>query len=133
MANANFLAIFVAALSGFMVGGLWYGPIFGKTWMAEHGFTEDSIKETNMAKLYGSVFLLSLISAFFLGHMLAHFNPDFTRTMMISTGIGAAFVGTAIGTNYLFSQKSLKLFLIDAGYWMCFYAAMGAIFYLFGS
>ena len=38
----------------------------------------------------------------------------------------------AIGTNYLFSRASGRLFAIDAGYWLLFYAAMGAVFVILG-
>jgi len=48
--------------------------------------------------------------------------------MMISTGIALGFIVPALGTNYLFSRASRKLFLIDAGYWLLFYSAMGAVF-----
>jgi len=50
------------------------------------------------------------------------------QTMMISTGIALGFIVPALGTNYLFSRASRKLFLIDAGYWLLFYSAMGAVF-----
>ncbi len=128
----NWLTIIVAAAAGFFVGGLWYGPIMGKAWMAEHGFTEEALAKGNMVQIYGTTFVLSLISAFFLGHLLAHFNPKPVQTMMISTGIALGFIIPAIGTNYLFSRASLKLFLIDAGYWLLFYAAMGAVFVVLG-
>jgi hypothetical protein len=52
MANANLLAILVAAATGFLIGGLWYGPLFGKAWMAEHGFTEEQMRGGNMLKIY---------------------------------------------------------------------------------
>ena len=39
-----------------------------------------------------------------------------------------SFVATSIGVNYLFARKSLKLFLIDGGYWTVVYTAMGAVF-----
>jgi hypothetical protein len=74
-----------------------------------------------------------VLSAVFLGHLLAHFDTDFTRTMMISTGIAIGFITPAIGTNYLFGRKSGKLFAIDAGYWIAFYAAMGLVFALLGA
>ena len=48
VANANLLAILVAAATGFLIGGLWYGPLFGKAWMAEHGFTEEQLRAGNM-------------------------------------------------------------------------------------
>jgi hypothetical protein len=132
MANANLLAIFVAAACGFLVGGIWYGPLFGKTWQREIGLSDDDIKNTNMLKVYGTAFLFSVLSAVFLGHLLAHFDTDFQRTMMIATGIAIGFIVPAIGTNYLFGRKSGTLFAIDAGYWIAFYAAMGLVFALLG-
>ena len=51
----------------------------------------------------------------------------------IALAAGLAFVGPAIGTNYLFGRKSGKLFAIDAGYWLVFYAAMGLVFALLGA
>lgn len=133
MANANLLAILIAAAAGFLVGGLWYGPLFGKAWMAENGFTEDGLKNANMLKIYGLTFAFSVLSAVFLGHLLAFFDTGPRSTMMISTGIALGYIVPAIGTNYLFSRKSGKLFAIDAGYWVVFYAAMGAVFVLLGS
>ena len=133
MANTNLLAILVAAASGFMVGGLWYGPLFGKAWQREIGLSDDEIKSGNMAKIFGITFLFSILSAVFLGHLLSHFDTDFQRTMMISIGIAIGFVAPAIGTNYLYGRKSGKLFAIDAGYWIAFYAAMGLVFGLLGA
>jgi hypothetical protein len=134
MANANLLAILVAAAAGFLVGGIWYGPLFGKAWMTEHGLTEEELKNANMLKIYGLTFAFSVLSAVFLGHLLAHFGTMSARsTMMISIGVALGFIVPAIGTNYLFSRMSGKLFAIDAGYWLLFYAAMGVVFVLLGS
>ncbi|CAN1493780.1 Protein of unknown function DUF1761 [Sphingomonadaceae bacterium] len=133
MANANILAILIAAASGFLVGGIWYGPLFGKAWQRAIGLSDDELKSANMIKIFGITFLFSLLSAVFLGHLLAHFDTDFYRTMMISTGIALGFVAPAIGTNYLYGRKSGKLFAIDAGYWIVFYAAMGLVFGLLGA
>ncbi len=134
MANANLLAILVAAISGFMVGGIWYGPLFGKAWQREIGLSDDALKNANALKIYGTTFLFSILSAVLLGHMLAHFGEMSLRsTMMISVGVALGFIVPAIGTNYLFGQKSGRLFAIDAGYWIAFYAAMGLVFALLGA
>jgi hypothetical protein len=130
MANANLLAILIAAAAGFLVGGIWYGPLFGKAWMNENGFTEDSLKNANMLKIYGLTFAFSVLSAVVLGHILASSSGSARTTMMISIGVAIGLIVPAIGTNYLFSRKSAKLFAIDAGYWVAFYAAMGTIFVL---
>lgn len=133
MANANLVAILIAAASGFLIGGIWYGRLFGKAWQREVGLSDAEIQSANMVKIFGITFLFSLLSAVFLGHLLAHFDTDFYRTMMISTGIALGFVAPAIGTNYLYGRKSGKLFAIDAGYWIAFYAAMGLVFGLLGA
>ncbi len=132
MANANLLAILVAAATGFLIGGLWYGPLFGKAWMAEHGFTEEQLRNGNMLKICGLTFAFSVLSAVFLGHLLAFFDTNTRSTLMISIGISLGYIIPAIGTNYLFSRKSGRLFAIDAGYWLVFYAAMGLVFLLLG-
>jgi hypothetical protein len=133
MANLSWIAIIAAAAAGFVVGGIWYGPLFGKAWMAEHGCTEEELKEGNFTLIYGATFVLSIVSAIFLGHLLAHFGEMSARsTMMISVGVALGFVVPAIGTNYLFSRASVKLFAIDAGYWLLFYAAMGGVFVFLG-
>jgi hypothetical protein len=133
MANLSWIAVVVAALAGFIVGGLWYGPLFGKAWAKEQGLSEEDLKQGNMPLIFGTTFLLSVVSAVFLGHLLAHFGDMSARsTMMISVGIALGFVVPAIGTNYLFGRASMKLFAIDAGYWIAFYAAMGAVFVFLG-
>jgi hypothetical protein len=132
MWDINWLSVLAAAVAGFMVGGLWYGPAFGKLWMAETGITEETAKKSNMVQLFGTVFVLNLIAAFILGHVLATYGkPGIGTSAMIGGGIGLGFVATSIGVNYLFSRNSLRLFFIDAGYWTVIYTVMGAIFGLF--
>ncbi len=134
MANANLLPILVAALCGFLIGGLWYGPLFGKLWQREAGISDEAMRATNPIKLFGLTFLFSVLSAVFLGHLLASTGVSKPRVvMMISVGVALGFIIPAFGTNYLFGRKSGMLFAIDAGYWVMFYAAMGGVFVLLGS
>jgi hypothetical protein len=37
---------------------------------------------------------------------------------------------TSLGVNYLFSRMSLRLFLIDSGYWLVVYCVMGVVLQL---
>lgn len=125
----NWLAVVLAALAGFVVGGIWYGPVMGKKWMGAVGLTEEQIKQGNMAVIYGGAFLFSLLASWTLAHTFASYGQDFSVSVKIMTAFGVAlgFIVPAIGTNYLFSQKSKALFLIDAAYWLLFYIAMGAV------
>ncbi|WP_420607231.1 DUF1761 domain-containing protein [Novosphingopyxis sp.] len=129
----NILTILLAALAAFLVGGLWYGPLFGTAWMRLIGKTPEELGQANMVKLYGIAFLFALLQATMLAHLFARIGaPPFHIVMMISTGIALGFVIPAIGTNYLFRREPGKLFFIDAGYWFAFYAAMGLVFALLG-
>jgi len=132
--DINWLAVILAAVSGFMVGGLWYGPIMGKKWMGAVGLTEDDIKEGNPAILYGGAFAFSLLASWTLAHTFATYSVDWSMTVKVLTAFGVAvgFIVPAIGTNYLFSKKSKNLFFIDAGYWCLFYIAMGFVHALLG-
>lgn len=128
----NWLTIIAAAVAAFMVGGIWYGPLFSKAWMAESGFSEANLAGRNMVMLFGGTIALNLISAFFLGHLLAYFDPQPVQTMMISTGIALGFVIPGLAVNYMYSRKSMRLFLIDAGYFLAIFAVMGGVFVVLG-
>ncbi len=127
--QVHWLAILIAAVAGFVVGGLWYGPILGKAWMAERGVTPESAKEGfNMPLVFGTTFVLNLVASFVLDHVFGTYgHPGMSLAVMIAGGIALAFIATSIGVNYLFSRMSLTLFLIDAGYWLVIYCVMGAI------
>lgn len=132
MWNINLWAVLLSAASTFLVGGLWYGPLFLKTWQRETGVSEEAMKARHPAQVFGLAFLLNLFAAYFLGHVLATYgNPALSVDVMIALGLALAFVVTAFGVNYLFAGKSFKLFLIDAGYFVVSYSLMGLIFGLF--
>ncbi len=128
----NWLGVVLAALAGFVVGGIWYGPIMGKKWMGAVGLTEEQIKEGNMGLIYGGAFAFSLLASWTLAHTFqsyADLGADLSvfAKVMTSFGVALGFIIPALGTNYLFSQKGKALFFIDAGYWMLFYIAMGLV------
>lgn len=50
--DVNWIAIIAAAACGFLVGGIWYGPVMGKRWMGAVGLTEEEIKDGNMALFF---------------------------------------------------------------------------------
>ncbi|MEP5937042.1 MAG: DUF1761 domain-containing protein [Erythrobacter sp.] len=130
--DVNWLGVVLAAAAGFVVGGLWYGPIMGKKWMGAVGLTEEQIKEGSMGLIYGGAFAFSLLASWALAHTFhsyALLNADLSvmAKVMTSFGVALGFIVPALGTNYLFSQKGKALFFIDAGYWLLFYIAMGLV------
>jgi hypothetical protein len=127
VADFNWLAIIVATITAFVLGGAWYAKgLFGAAWMQAVGLTEDDAKNANMAKTFGGAFVLQLIAAMTLATFL---GPESTWLSGVYTGlvIGFGFVATAYGVTYLFEQRPLRLFMINAGYNVVLLAIMGAI------
>ena len=126
LSTLNYLAILVAALSTFVIGAVWYGPVFGKLWMKENGFTEEDLKSANMGKIYGTAFVLEFIMAFNLAAFLGQ-TVNMGEGMLYGFLTGFGWIALAIGVNYLFSRNSLKLWLIDGLYFAVSFTLMGAI------
>ena len=54
MPLVSLLATLLATVLSFVLGGLWYGPLFAKTWMRLIGVSESTLREGfNPAKTYG--------------------------------------------------------------------------------
>ncbi|GMM93449.1 DUF1761 domain-containing protein [Qipengyuania sp. MTN3-11] len=127
--DVNWVAVVIAALAGFLVGGLWYGPIMGRRWMAAIGLTEEDMKSADAGKLYGFTFLLALLASWTLAHTFASYDQSlgFMVKLLTAFGVALGFIVPALWTNYLFQRADRRLFWIDAGYWLLFYIAMGLV------
>jgi hypothetical protein len=117
-----------------VIGFLWYSPfLFAKPWMVAMGYDpEDKAKIAEMQKgaglMYGIAMLASLLSAFVLGKIIFHLAiVTALYGMKAGLAVWAAFVMTVQLTDKMFSRRPLKLFLINTGYQLASYLAMGAI------
>lgn len=122
----NWLAVFAAAASSFILGGLWYSALFAKQWQTAAGVTDEQIKNGNMALIFGGSFVLALIAsasfAFFLGSEM-----DAMTGALYGFTAGLCWVAASFGINYLFERKSLTLFLINGGYHTLQFTLIGLI------
>ena len=127
MEQVNLLAVGAAALSTFLIGGLWYSPLlFAKSWMALNGFTEEDLKSANMVRTFGISFLCSVIIAFNLAAFLGS-ESDLAFDIAAGFATGFGWVAMSMGMVYTFERKPLKLWLINAGYHVVAYTVMGVI------
>jgi len=127
MSTINIWAVIAATLSSFLVGWLWYGPLFGKFWMRATGLNEEQLQQGNMAKIFGFSFIFELIMAFNLAMFLN--DPGTTVTWGAAAGFLAGFgwVFFALAVNSLYEQKSWKYVFINGGYWTVAFTVMGVI------
>lgn len=125
LGGLNWLAVLLAALAGFALGGIWYGPLFGKTWAVEVGMTPQRMQAASKGRIYGTVFVLNLVTAASLAMFIGSGDVRFGAFAGFMTGL--TFVAVALGITYLFEMRSLRLWLINSGYQVLFFTLMGAI------
>ena len=126
LSGINWLAVVVAAVSTFLLGGLWYGPLLGRSWMAASGMTEERARQGNMALVFGVSFLLQLLAAVVLAMFI---GAESTAGGGFAAGaaVGGAWVAAAFGVVYLFEQRPLAHWAVNASYHIVSYSIMGLI------
>lgn len=123
----SLLKVLVAALATFILGGLWYGPLFGKAWQARVGLSDEQLQSSNKGKVFGLSFVLAFIAAYVFAMFL---GPEPAPAFAIGVGAlaGLCWVGASFGINDLFEQRSLGLWAINAGYHTLVFTIFGAVF-----
>jgi hypothetical protein len=123
--DVNWLAVVAAAASAFLLGGIWYGPLFKNTWCREAG-VDPNAAPGHPARVFGSAFVLAFVAAAAFAWLLGP-APHLHLALHHGVLVGAAFVATSFGINYAFAQRSLKLWLIDGGYHLLQFTLYGLI------
>ena len=127
MPEVNWIAIVIAALGSFLLGGLWYSPaLFGKAWQREIGLTVEQLKRGNRARIFGLSFVLALLAAWNFANFLGP-RPSLALGLGAGASAGLLWVAGSFGINYLFERRSLKLFLINGGYHTLQFAIIGLV------
>jgi len=133
----NWLAVLVAGISAFVLGGVWYSPaLFGKAWMKDSRLSEEQIKAGNKGKIFGATAIFSLLMAVNLAMYLADSPANCPegcaqRTDLAWGTIAGFLTGIwtfcAIAIHSLFELKSWRLILINGFYSLFSLTLMGAI------
>jgi hypothetical protein len=116
----NYWAVLMGGIASMIVGGLWYGPLFGKIWQRESGITDEMMagaKTKGVAKSYIFMFIFALISTYILAHFIAIQEvTSIAGALSLALWAWLGFqVPIHIG-SVLWDMKSMKLFMINALY-----------------
>lgn len=114
--DVNLVAVLVAAIATMIVGSIWYGPLFGKTWMRLSGMTKDDQKKMKMTAMRAMImgFVVALITAYIIGVIVGLANAS-----TIGKGAMVGFwvwlgIGMPIHAGvYLWEGKPLNLFILN--------------------
>ena len=124
----NWLSALVAALTGFVIGSLWYGPaLFQKAWMQLTGITREQGRKASIPLTFGGAYVLNLIAAAGLSALIGPERIGAVCGALYGAFAGLFFIATWLGVIYLFEMRPFRLWLINAGYQAVNFAAMGAV------
>lgn len=135
MVPINYVAVLVSAVSSMVLGALWYGPLFGKKWIAMMGWTDEQInsaKSKGMGKQYSIMFVGSLVMAYVLAHATV-FASSYLNTSGVSAGLMSGlwnwmgFIAPVTVSSVLWEGKSWKLWCLNNGYNLTSLLIMGII------
>jgi len=126
----NYIAVLVAAVVAFIIGGLWYSPfVLGKQWMKLRGMDPASMK--GMAFPMGLMvqeFITTLVMAFVISQFamwVGAFGP--VAGLVLGFWLWLGFVATTMFSATLWEKYPLGLFVINAGLRLVNILAMAAI------
>ena len=122
----NWWSILAATVVAFVIGGLWYGPVFGQAWLRAMGKTQDEIQPS--ATPFVVSFFAALLTCVVLAALIDSLAIEtLTGGLMIGAITGIGFIATAMASDTAFCGWGMPLFLIQAGYRVVYSIVMGGI------
>jgi len=127
----NYPAVIVCAIVHFMIGGLWYGLIFGNKFISLIGWTPAQLEKV-ASQTHGTEYLISFICSLVLVYILAHF-VHYTGAKSAVGGLQTGFwlwlgfVATTQLATVIFELRPLGLYLLNVGYQLVACLICGAI------
>ena len=134
----NYLAILLSAVANMVLGFVWYGPLFGKQWIALMGWSKEEMEKgkIKMQKEGWKTYLLAFIGSLIMGYVLAQ-SLVFASAYLDVSGIGAGlmvgfwswlgFIAPITLGSVLWEGKSWKLWFLLNSYYLISLLIMGSI------
>lgn len=127
MEQINLIGAFIGGVTAFVLGGLWYSPaLFGKIWAESCGLSEEQIKTAKVSDMILKSLPLSIVAALVFAAFLGK-EIDTMFGTLAGLAAGLFWVSGSLGINYVFEQKTFRLFLVNAGYHTLQFTLYGAI------
>lgn len=133
-AYINYYAVGAAALANMVIGFLWYGPVFGNHWKKLMGLTDETMKSMPLTPIQAMLggLVMSILMAIVLAHSVT-FGSAYLKIAGLSAGLQAGFwnwLGFALtitAGSFLWEGRPLKLWVLNATYYLVSFLVMGTI------
>jgi len=114
----NWLAVLVTGVVYMIIGFIWYSMrVFGRPWSKMIGMTEEEMRKGAKPLMFVLTFVLALAAGVALAVVVRSVGAT-TALGGLKAGllVAVGFVLTTFGSEYIFSRRPFKLYLITAGY-----------------
>lgn len=127
----NWLAVLIAGLGSFFLGGFWYQAMFGNLWVQMHGWSETEVNEMK-AKMKPVVFFVGMVASYLvaavgMAFVVVNLSINQWTDGLILGAVIWVIVASAAFTNHIAVQKRSAVFAIDAGFFLVFLLFQGAL------
>jgi hypothetical protein len=129
--HVNFVAVLISAVIMWILGALWYGVLFKKSWRKLVGYAEGE-KPKNM--IFGMVtsFIACLILSFVMAHIATWAGSRlFTAGSTLGVICWLGFMAPPLFAQHIYEGRRANLFAINAGYWLLAMAIAGGLLSVF--
>ena len=130
--SVNYLYMLIAAITSFILGWLWYGPLFGKLWLKLNGKNPSKMKKPKNSEMVKSItlsFLGTLVMVYIFSILMFLTGAyNFAGIILLSVLLWLGFfVCTTLLGNVLWDMKPWSLFFLNSAYWLVNLILIGTI------
>ncbi|MGH2450269.1 MAG: DUF1761 domain-containing protein [Candidatus Limnocylindria bacterium] len=112
--QVNWLAVVGAAIASFVIGYLWYGPLFGERWMALVGKRPEDVGGPSLGPILAVSFFVGLVGATALAAIVTAFQSDVVTSAFVGVLVWVASGLVLKMNDLLFAGRPAGLFYIDS-------------------
>ena len=125
--HVSYVVVLISAVIQWLLGALWYGLIFKKSWRKHVGFAEGE-KPKNAVFALAAALVANLLLSFVLAHVIEMAGTRlFTDGFKMGVICWLGFMAPPLFAQHIFEGRRANLFAINAGYWLLAMAIGGAI------
>lgn len=134
MFEVNYIAVLVAGIASLVLGMIWYAPkVFGGAWMRMSNITPEMVErgKRKMPLMAFTALVAGVIMAYVLSFFAIAWGVfDVVGAVELSFWTWLGFMAPVLLGSVLWEQRPVKLYVLNAGYWLVSLIVMAQILLL---
>ncbi len=126
--HISWVMVLISAICQWVLGVLWYGLFFRKSWRKMVGLVEGEKMKYNPVFAMIAAFIACLLLSFVMAHIdLWAGAAVFTHGAKLGVICWVGFIAPPLFTQHIFEGRRANLFAINAAYWLLVMALGGGL------